>query len=168
MASSANSENMWEQVVRDFRQACLLKRAGKASESALILDDILPKAIAAWSRECPRNGLRKRAELVEMFRAEERKIDEFVQAQQFAAQVAVENLVASLRNDLQRQLMESLLASVVSAKNGARHAEDILLHRNSQAASDNARIKFDDIPAVIDTVPARQRADYHAQPAKAA
>lgn len=165
MASSAKSEILWEQIVRDFRQACLLKRAGKFGEAARILEDALPLTINLWSQSCPRDSVSKRIELAAMFRREQQKIGEFVQAQQLAARQAIAELLPSLRADLQRDLTESVIATAASMSLAADTTHEGPLPRNLRWTPARARIPFDDIPGVIDAVQAEQMADFGARPA---
>ena len=153
--------------MRDFRQACLLKRAGKVAESARVLDDTLPKTIAAWSQSNPQNGVAKRAELAAMFQSEQRKIDEALEVQHLAARQAMEALLPTVRSSLMRELKESVRVEVIFEKSATDSTDANRFDRHSNWNQPRQRIKFDDIPGVINAVQTEQLAEYGTQPAGA-
>src|SRR6185295_14708482 len=70
------SDKHWNQVVSGFRQACILMREGKTHESNLIIHAELPKSISTWSRICPKDAASKKADLVNMFREEQKRVED--------------------------------------------------------------------------------------------
>ena len=55
------SQMLWGQLVADYRQACLLRREGRAEEARGIVSEKLPQTIALWSREDTRSAAEKKA-----------------------------------------------------------------------------------------------------------
>lgn len=69
----SSNESAWLKLVGEFRQVCVLKRAGMKEESDRILSEVLPGSISAWSRLESSPIEMKRKRLQEMFITEERK-----------------------------------------------------------------------------------------------
>ena len=165
MATALKTDQLWDEIVRDFRRACLLKRAGKVSESAAVLNDALPKAIAAWSRNDPRDSVTKRQELTMMFKSEERRVEAEFAVQQLAANQAMETILPALRSGLMRDLKESVLEELALTSDTLHAAQASRFSRDTSWGQARPRIKFDDIVGVIDTVQAEQMVDFGARPA---
>jgi hypothetical protein len=66
----------WREVVSQFRNLCFLRRQGNADESGKILKEILPRQIAAWSHSTEQDMENKRQTLEQMFRDEQRRVDD--------------------------------------------------------------------------------------------
>ena len=165
MATALKNDQLWDEIVRNFRRACLLKRVGKAAEAGVVLNDTLPKTIAAWSRSDPREGATKREALAVMFREEQRHADEDFAVKQLAAHKAMAAVLPGLRSGLMRELKESVLEELALEGNTFRSAEASRFNRDASWVQARSRIKFDDIAGVIDTVQAEQMADFGARPA---
>lgn len=67
---------LWDKVVQDYRQLCILRRQGLAEESSRILRGELPASIAEWSERDPADGATKKRRLNEMFQQEQRRLDD--------------------------------------------------------------------------------------------
>lgn len=153
---SAQSQRLWNQLVAEFRQACLLRREGKEDEAARVLEGTLPRQIASWSREDKRSADEKRAALETMFESERATIDSYLFAHEAMATRLTNALVPALRQQLSEDIQRAF-STVSRDTSFARPLRQSLPPAN--------RVRFDDIPAVIDTLLAQQRqADYSPQP----
>src|SRR4249920_662293 len=73
---TAMSDKHWNQIVSGFRQACILMREGKIHESNRIIHAELPKRISTWSRISSKDAASKKADLVNMFRDEQKRVED--------------------------------------------------------------------------------------------
>lgn len=94
--SSNDRQRLWKRIGDDFRQACLLRREGKADEAAEILDKKLPETIAAWSRVSGLRDVERRERLNELFEREQRRVDDIWLSQQIIMRQMRDILIPSL------------------------------------------------------------------------
>lgn len=94
--SSNDRQRLWKRIAEDFRQACLLRREGKASEAAELLDKKLPETIAAWSRVCGLRDGERRERLNDLFELEQRRVDDIWLSQQIIMRQMRDILIPSL------------------------------------------------------------------------
>jgi hypothetical protein len=160
MSNPNSSQTLWHQLVADYRQACWLRREGREGEANGIVNEKLPQSIALWSREDNRSATDKKAALETMFSSEQAAIDSWMFAHQMLANRLTESLIPALRQQVGEEMRDALAnrpASTIAPSGGSHSARSIR----------SERIRFDDIPGVIDALLSQQAADYGARPALA-
>ncbi len=155
MNDSANKDQLWDQITEDFREACLLRREGKREEADQILNEGLPPAIAQWSKANPTKSDQKRNELVSMFAEEQRRVDTALVVQRVISTKLTEQLVPSLCATVATEVKGVLQEQL--AKLNSAMAEAALAGALRQRTEKPRRVRFDDIPGVIDAVLAEQQ-----------
>jgi hypothetical protein len=178
--ASANGPDVWDQIVNSFRQACILKQAGKLYESNHILRDELPQTIASWSRRNPLPSDRQAEALRHMFEVEQQRIRDLWKSQEAMAQCLTHKVLQTLSRVVGQEI-KSLVASQLGLGNADlfRNSRNLLLARshgpykrvgprkemwdearwnNHPASPRSQRLSFDDIPGPIDVVLGQQQA----------
>lgn len=155
MVSATNSQALWRQVVADYRQACVLRREGREPEAGKLIDEKLPGSIAAWSKADSRSPADKKTVLEAMFETEQTSIETWLFAQHTLASRLGDTLIPALRQHVSEEIREAMAGR--STPSGSRS--------KGFASLRSPRVRFDDIPAVIDTLLAQQQADYGRTPA---
>ncbi len=146
--SANHLDSRWDQVVRDFRQFCVLRRQERRADSELILRQSLPQSIAEWSKHDTDNAGVKKARLDAMFQQEQRRIED--------ACLLNELLSAQLKHEFLPVLCSSVSAIVGEELRRAgidRDSDQRPARREPQVPAEPAprsRVAFDDIPSVID------------------
>ena len=133
----------------EYRQACLLKREGRAAEAQGIVNESLPQTIALWSREDPRSTVEKKAVLEKMFSSEQVSMASWVSAHQALTNRMAQTLIPAIRQQIGQEVRQAF----------ALQAAD-RMSNSASGASKSERIRFDDVPAMIDSLLAQQAADY--------
>jgi hypothetical protein len=177
VTSEMDLNSLWGQVVANFRQACILKHAGKPIDAEHLLRSELPRWISAWSKLNPKPAREQEQELRAMFLAEQKRIFELWSAQDVLAASLTHRVVGSLSN-LVAQELKTLVASQLVlgnstsisaaqtrlltrsqgpymriAPSGERWDDSIGARRPEQS---KARLSLDDVPGAIDAVLAEQ------------
>ncbi len=162
MIDNDNSERLWGKTVEAFRTACLLRRNGKLEEANRMLEWDVPGAIAAWSQSSVLPAGDKRSQLERMFREEQRRIDDAWLVQKLVAERFEETIAPRLMDTLAGEVRETVIEAIESTGIGQRGAS----HRTAAPAPMRGRytrpaprIRFDDIPAVIDSILSEQSLD---------
>ena len=150
---SSSSQTLWTQLVADYRQACLLTREGRAEEARGIVNEKLPQKIALWSREDTRSAAEKRSALEVMFSSEQISMDSWFFSHQALTNRLAQTLIPAIRQQISQEMREAF----------AHHPLDRMSNSVS-GTSKPERIRFDDIPAMIDSLLAQQAADYGPRP----
>lgn len=163
MASVDTTGRLWQEVVLAFRRACLLRYEGQSAESSRILELELPKAIAAWSDQAPGTPLEKRAALGEMFKDEQRRIDDAALVHRMVSKSLNTEILPSVFAIVAQQVREVVREQISDYPRAARAAA----FAEPRTALRSPRIRFDDIGSIIDSVLVEQSADYGARPAPA-
>jgi hypothetical protein len=168
MIGNDNNERMWGKTVEAFRTACLLRRNGKLDEANRMLEWDVPGAIAAWSQASILSAGEKRSQLERMFREEQRRIDDAWLVQKLVADRFEETIGPRLVDTLAEEVRETVIEAIESAGIGQRGAS----HRTASPAPLRGRftrpaprIRFDDIPGVIDSILQEQSLDRGLSPA---
>lgn len=104
--SSNDRQRLWKRIADDFRQACLLRREGKANEAAEILDKKLPETIAAWSRISGIRDVERRERLNDLFEREQRRVDDIWLSQQIVMRQMRDILIPSLCMQVAEEVRE--------------------------------------------------------------
>ncbi|HTI72582.1 MAG TPA: hypothetical protein VMF06_21580 [Candidatus Limnocylindria bacterium] len=167
MISSDNSERLWGKAVEVFRSACLYRRSGQADEATRLLEKDVPFAIAAWSQASSLAPAERRFELERMFREEQRRVDDAWFLQRVVTERFERTIIPALRDSLAEEVRETVIEAIeaVSAGRGVPTqrvgSEGQRRHRVERKPN---RIRFDDIPAVIDSILREQTADQGMKP----
>lgn len=148
MANPTPSQTLWKQVVTDYRQACVLRREGRETEAGAIIGERLPASIAAWSRADTRSASDKKSALESMFEMERASMDSWMLANESLAAQLSRTLIPALREQVAEEIRESMRSKPLTPNR---------LGGAPSAGFD--RVRFDDIPGVIDTLLAQQQAD---------
>lgn len=177
MSGGKDLHALWGQVVASFRQACILKHAGKPIDAEHILRSELPQWISAWSKSHSKPAREQEQELRSMFQAEQKRVMELWSAQDVLTANLAHRVVGSLGN-LVAQELKTLVASQLGlgAAPSMTAAQTRLLTRsqgpymrvapNGEKWDDcrNSRrsgvpinrLSLDDVPGAIDAVLAEQ------------
>jgi hypothetical protein len=162
-------ERTWSKIVTTFREVCILRKQGRLDEAKRILESDLPKMISLWSQSSPEEIVSKRRELENMFRTEEKKIDDAWLVQKLVATRLTEDLVPSLCSQIAAGLKEVVTQQLKQAQRpalpvrrlrtpldaGVAGKESPISMRAANAKG--SRVPLDDIPGMIDAVLAAQR-----------
>ena len=163
MMSSDTSERLWGRAIEVFRGACLCRKSGRAEEAIRMLEKDVPLAIAAWSQSSGLAPGERRKELERMFREEQRRVDDALFLQRVVTEHFERNVVPALRDSLAEELRETVIEAMESA--GARRggkAQPPVAARHIERQPE--RIRFDDIPSVIDSILREQTVDRDLEP----
>jgi len=163
---------LWKRIGDDFRQACLLRREGKADEATQILEQRLPETIAAWARVCGLRDPERRERLNQLFEQEQKRVDDIWLSQQIILRQMRDILIPSLClqvaeevrevMELQMEHVNSVLASV--SQPPARTRAPVAKAAAGTAIVNLPRVmptersaapNFDDLPAIIDELISR-------------
>jgi len=106
------TEQLWDQVVGDFRRLCLLRRQKKWIEADLILNSDLPRSIANWSEVFEGQPADKKARLDAMFQAEQRRLDEAWFTMDLLTARLKEEIVPSICAQVTEQVRSSVFEEV--------------------------------------------------------
>lgn len=167
---NADRNRLWKRITENFRQACLLRREGKAAEATEILEKRLPEVIAAWSRVSGLREPERRDRLNELFEAEQKRVDDIWLSQQIILRQMRDILIPSLClqvaeevrevMELQMEHVTAALASISQAptRQIAPPANAVLPDATARivklpqmvAGAGRAIPNFDDLPAIID------------------
>jgi len=165
MLRANNNQELWNEVVADYRHACLLRREGQNAEATRIINEKLPKATAAWSREDSRTATEKKAALEAMFSSEQTGIDSWIFAQQALASKVADRLIPALCQGVGEQLHDMIRSQFQALQGRLDRSREVQNSRGPAVLPVSPRIRFDDIPSVIDALLAEQTADYGPAPA---
>jgi hypothetical protein len=152
---SNESQRLWNQIVADFRLACFLRREGKQSEATQIIQEKLPLTIARWSQVDSRSSSDKQAALKTMFATEQGQSESSDYTPQALAAKLADSLLPALRRHVSEELREGIAQQFRSWQNNF-----LLSNRASGNGQSSRRVRFDDIPGVIDVLLAEQSADW--------
>jgi len=163
MMSSDMSERLWGRAIEAFRSACLCRKSGRAEEASRMLERDVPLAIAAWSQSSNLTPNERRKELERMFREEQRRVDDAWFLQRAVAEHFERNIVPALRDSLAEELRETVIEAMESVGAGrSGKVQPPLAARQTERRP--ARIRFDDIPSVIDSILREQTLDQDLEP----
>jgi hypothetical protein len=165
---TAMSDKHWNQIVSGFRQACILMREGKIHESNRIIHAELPKSISTWSKTSPKNAASKKMDLVNMFREEQRRVEDTWVIRGMIWNKLNEELVPTIctrvLQEVKQQAREHSPVARTNNENPSPRSTPLQLTPSDDRPQ---RIKFDDIPGIIDALHEEYRLDHAPQPALA-
>jgi hypothetical protein len=162
--AATTGNQLWNGIVTDFRQACLLRREGRIRESDKILNEDLPPQIAEWSRGTRQDPATKRAALDNLFREEQKRIDDAWVVHHMLLRKFESEIVPSLCAKVADEVKEIVSDHLASFQQVAERVERSEMVRALTSGSKPARIRFDDIAQMIDQVQAEQKHDYGLKP----
>lgn len=109
------TEQLWDKVVGDFRQLCLLRRQKKWIEADIILNSDLPRSIAGWSEVFDGQPTAKKSRLDSMFQAEQRRIDDAWFTMDLISSRLKEEVVPSICAQVTQQVRATVVEQVRSS-----------------------------------------------------
>ncbi len=155
MSTSGQPDQLWSKIVEDFREACVLRRSGRYEESNELLNHILPGEIAAWARSPLPFGTDRRARLENMFKEEQRRVEDAFFVQRLVTSQLEDKLLPKICFMVAEEVREVVRSDARTAP--APDASEVF-RRPTQSPS-RPRVRFDDIPAVIDSIIREQQND---------
>jgi hypothetical protein len=160
MLTQEDTLDQWNQIVVDYRQACLLRREGMAEEAGRLINEKLPKSIATWSREDRRSPQEKKNALRSMFSTEQSSIESWLLVHRTFASKLTDTLIPALRRQVGEEVRQALSGQAQTFSETGASDDSILGHGQRSEP-----IRFDDIPGVIDALLAEQQDDFVRRPA---
>lgn len=163
MSTSGQPDQLWSRIVEDFREACILRKNGRHDESNELLQQILPREIAEWAKLPQPAGVNRRTKLEAMFRDEQRRVDDAFFVQRIVTSQLEEHLLPKLCFMVAEEVREAVRNDVRSFGNlpgpskAAAGADSTA--RPKTASPSRPRVRFDDIPGMIDSILREQNAD---------
>jgi hypothetical protein len=157
MSNPSNNQSLWRQLVAEYRQACWLRREGREAEANQIVNEKLPVCIANWSNQDGRTAVEKKAALETMFSAEQSNVDSWLFAHQMLAGKLSSSLLPAIRQQVGEEVRE-MLSTQSHPRTPAKQSR-----WGEGRTGGSQRVRFDDIPAVIDSLLSEQAADYGAR-----
>jgi hypothetical protein len=157
MSTSGQPDQLWSKIVEDFREACVLRRTGRHEESNELLQHVLPGEIAAWARAPLPFGMDRRARLETMFKEEQRRVEDAFFVQRLVTSQIEDDLLPKLCFMVAEEVREAVRSDARTAP-----APDSNYNNNTRRPTQSPskpRVRFDDIPAVIDSIIRDQQAD---------
>lgn len=107
--SSTDAAESWKEVVAQFRSLCFARRQGDAAVSGKILQEQLPTKIAEWSRTTPEKPESKRVQLEQMFREEQRRVEDAWTLHELSSMQLRQDLIPALTSKLSSEVKSVIL-----------------------------------------------------------
>jgi hypothetical protein len=155
----STSDQWWDKVVGDFRQVCVLRRQKRWREADAILKEELPHSIAGWSASCPADLDTKSARLDLMFELEQRRIADAWLLQQLVMTQLHEQIIPAVCLEVGQEV-RSILGQEVSQRD-EKHS---FAPTSDNPVAIGGRVRFDDIPGVIDLILTEKQSVSHSLP----
>lgn len=164
MSTSGQPDQLWSRIVEDFREACILRKNGRHEESNELLQQILPREIAEWAKLPQPVGINRRTKLESMFRDEQRRVDDAFFVQRLVTSQLEEHLLPKLCFMVAEEVREAVRndARAYGGPNGSipqPSGRDEAAARPKTASPSRPRVRFDDIPGMIDSILREQSSD---------
>jgi hypothetical protein len=153
------SQALWNQIVADYRQICILRRQGEEAEAARLVNEKLPQSIALWARQDENNPAQKKAVLKNLFATEHKLLDSMLASQRELAAKLADWLVPAVCQHVSREVREVMTGQFDVLCHKLARAKGAFSRPPEPPGPARERVRFDDIPAVIDAVLAEQQAD---------
>jgi hypothetical protein len=157
MSTSGQPDQLWSKIVDDFREACVLRKNGRHEESNELLQHVLPGEIAAWSRMPMPEGINRRSRLETMFRDEQRRVDDAFFVQRLVTIQIEEHLLPKLCFMVAEEVREAVRNDARTAPAPAARPQPHDRPKTQSPA--RPRVRFDDIPGMIDSILHDQQSD---------
>jgi hypothetical protein len=157
MSTRGQPDQLWSKIVDDFREACILRKNGRHEESNELLQHVLPGEIAEWAKAPMPPGINRRSKLETMFREEQRRVDDAFFVQRLVTSQLEEHLLPKLCFMVAEEVREAV-------RNDARTAPAPMApfppqSRPKTQSPSRPRVRFDDIPGMIDSILHDQQSD---------
>ncbi len=110
-ASSNTADALWQKVVQDYRQLCVLQQQARNEESLRLLQNDLPVSILEWSERDSADGASKARRLDEMFQVEQTRLADAWLAQELMAQQVRAELLPSLTAQITAEVRKAVTES---------------------------------------------------------
>lgn len=148
------ASDLWRDIVTHFRSLCFFKLQGNAVVSETILRQLLPKKIAEWSEAVSVDAEEQKGRLEEMFKAEQRRVDDVYTLHELSAMQWREDLIPALTNQIHQEIRQTICEQfALLNKSQVTPTQEITHFRTASLITQNRRrIAFDDIPAIIDLI----------------
>ena len=149
------AETLWQKVVSDYRQACVLYRQARREESQRVLERSLPERILEWSECDPADGATRTRRLETMFQLERQRVEDAWLAQEFVQQRWQAELLPTLSAHISEEVRKAV-RTLPAPRPGPAPAVPASPTGSRIAASPAprpprpARAAASDIPAIID------------------
>lgn len=156
-ASNNSADALWQKVVQDYRQLCVLQRQARNEESLPLLQHDLPVSILAWSELDSADGAAKARRLDEMFHVEQTRVADAWLAQELMAQRVRAELLPSLTAQITAEVRKAVTQSVprtapVQAARPVQPAVPAPRPAPATAPARPARVAAGDIASIIDLI----------------
>ena len=157
MSATLLNENLEKQIVSGFRQAYLFRRQGKIQESNRLLSVDLPRAISLWARTNPQDTYTQRAQLAKIFREEQDKLEDAWTVHRALMEQSDREIPPPVRAKFIDEVKQLITEQFVILKNDIKeNASTQSMHRQG-GRTNQPRIKFDDIPEIVDALQAEEQ-----------
>ena len=163
MGVGARQQELWNEVASSFRDACILRREQHTAEADRLLHDVLPQRISAWSRASLVSATEQKTKLMTMFAEEQKRVDAALAIQQVLTEKLTRDFVPVLCTQVTEELRAAFETQLDALRTTLREVRPPAAPSGPAPAS-RPRIRFDDIPGVIDALLAEQQADYGPRP----
>lgn len=164
------ADALWQKVVQDYRQLCVLQRQTRREESSWLFQAELPASILEWSEHEAADGAAKARRLDEMFQQEQRRVADAWLAQEFMEQRLRTQLLPSLAARIDEKVRKAvtqnaaLFAPVQSpAPRPVPPRPAPVAARATETPRRPARVAAGDIASIIDLILEGEQRP-HAQP----
>jgi hypothetical protein len=135
--SNIEATEAWKEVVSQFRSLCLMRRQGKTADSGMILEQQLPRKIAAWSKSAALDAEVKRAQLEQMFREEQRRVEDVLSFHELNTTQFQEHILPELLSRISNEV-KSIIAE--QAETNARLRNE-LAQEIKEALAEQAKLE---------------------------
>ncbi len=163
MGVGARQQELWNEVTASFRDACILRREQHTAEADRLLHEVLPQRISAWSRASLVSATEQKTKLMTMFAEEQKRVDAALAIQQVLTEKLTRDFVPVLCTQVTEELRAAFETQLEALRTTLREVRPPAAA--VPAPTSRPRIRFDDIPGVIDALLAEQQADYGPRPA---
>jgi len=122
--------------------------------SETILRQLLPKKIAEWSQTTSVNAEEQKGRLEEMFKAEQRRVDDAYTLHELSAMQWREDFIPALTNQIHQEIRQTICEQFAQLNSRQLTPTQEVTHfqNASLIPQKRKRIAFDDIPAIIDLI----------------
>lgn len=163
LPTARTPDALWQQIVQDYRQLCVLQRQARRADSERLLRDELPARILAWAELDGADGAAKARRLDDMFQAEQRSLTEAWLIEQTVAQRLHSDLLpalsAQINEEIQRAMQRHAPARPLPPTPAPMPAPVLApsIVPRSEPGRARARASVGDIPSIIDLILEQER-----------
>ena len=156
LPTARTPDALWQRIVQDYRQLCVLQRQARRAESDRLLRDELPACILAWAEQDDADGAEQARRLDEMFQQEQRRLADVWLLQELMEQRLRTELLPALSARIDAEVRRavkrnaSCLAPAPVAAPAPQPMPTIL--PLAETSSRSTRVPAGDIPSIIDLI----------------